>query len=176
MVLYFVGLGLADEKDVTFKCVATQPRDLMRNAGHTVRHAPSLTRPSRGLEAIRRSSRVYLEAYTSMLLVDTQRLVCSMQATRAHVCNPLQEAFYERPVVIADREMVESVCCYLKRTVALLFCLATGIRYKEEAPPRKPPTTQEADTILAGADTEDVSFLVVGDPFGCVATEHLPAV
>ncbi len=26
----------------------------------------------------------------------------------------------------------------------------------------------EADTILAGADTEDVSFLVVGDPFGYV--------
>lgn len=45
-----------------------------------------------------------------------------------------QEAFYDKPVVVADREMVES----------------------------------EADTILAGADTEDVSFLVVGDPFGCV--------
>lgn len=29
---------------------------------------------------------------------------------------------------------------------------------------------QEADTILAGADTEDVSFLVVGDPFGCALT------
>ena len=26
---------------------------------------------------------------------------------------------------------------------------------------------QEADSILAGADTEEVAFLVVGDPFGC---------
>jgi diphthine synthase len=27
---------------------------------------------------------------------------------------------------------------------------------------------QEADRILEGAETEDVSFLVVGDPFGLV--------
>lgn len=26
----------------------------------------------------------------------------------------------------------------------------------------------ESDDILASADTVDVSFLVVGDPFGCV--------
>ncbi|KAI9028611.1 tetrapyrrole methylase [Hyaloraphidium curvatum] len=92
MVLHLVGLGLADEKDVTVK----------------------------GLEAIRKSKRVYLEAYTSILLVDKERL----------------EEFYGKKVEVADREFVE----------------------------------QEADRILEGAETDDVSFLVVGDPFG--ATTH----
>lgn len=43
-----------------------------------------IDRPSRGLEAIRRSSRVYLEAYTSMLLVDTQRLVRAASNAPTH--------------------------------------------------------------------------------------------
>lgn len=47
MVLYLVGLGLADERDVTVK----------------------------GLEAIKGSERVYLEAYTSILMVPKERLV-----------------------------------------------------------------------------------------------------
>lgn len=47
MVLYFIGLGLADEKDITVK----------------------------GLEIVRRAARVYLEAYTSMLIVDKSKLV-----------------------------------------------------------------------------------------------------
>lgn len=46
-MLYLVGLGLADETDVTVK----------------------------GLEVIKRAERVYLEAYTSILLVDTSKLV-----------------------------------------------------------------------------------------------------
>ena len=29
----------------------------------------------------------------------------------------------------------------------------------------------EADSILEGADTVDVAFLVVGDPFGCERLE-----
>jgi diphthine synthase len=65
MVLYVVGLGLCDERDVTL----------------------------RGLAAVRRCARVYLEAYTSVLPgVDKSRL----------------ERLYGREVVIADREMVES--------------------------------------------------------------------
>lgn len=47
MVLYLVGLGLGDEKDITVK----------------------------GLEAVRRCSKVYLEHYTSILGVDKERLV-----------------------------------------------------------------------------------------------------
>ncbi|CRG89216.1 diphthine synthase [Talaromyces islandicus] len=63
-MLYLVGLGLADEKDITV----------------------------RGLEVVKSASRVYLEAYTSILLVDKEKL----------------EAFYGRPVIVADRELVES--------------------------------------------------------------------
>ncbi|KAF2436014.1 Diphthine synthase [Tothia fuscella] len=63
-MLYFIGLGLADEKDITVK----------------------------GLEIVKRAERVYLEAYTAILLVQKDQL----------------EAFYGRPVIVADREMVES--------------------------------------------------------------------
>lgn len=94
IMLYFIGLGLYDEKDITV----------------------------RGLEAVKASQRVYLEAYTSQLMI-----------SNAH--HRLEE-FYGKPVTIADREMVES----------------------------------HSDTILEGAKEVDVSFLVVGDPFG--ATTH----
>lgn len=46
-MLYLVGLGLADETDITV----------------------------RGLEIVKKAERVYLEAYTSILLVDTEKLV-----------------------------------------------------------------------------------------------------
>jgi len=46
-MLYIIGLGLADERDVSVK----------------------------GLDIIRRAERVYLEAYTAVLLVDQQQLV-----------------------------------------------------------------------------------------------------
>ncbi|RVX70867.1 Diphthine methyl ester synthase [Exophiala mesophila] len=63
-MLYLVGLGLADEADITVK----------------------------GLEVVKRAERVYLEAYTSILHVGKDKL----------------ESFYGRPIIIADREMVES--------------------------------------------------------------------
>ncbi|KAI3557178.1 diphthine synthase [Colletotrichum abscissum] len=91
-MLYLVGLGLSDETDITVK----------------------------GLEVVKKASRVYLEAYTSILLVDKAVL----------------EAYYGREIVVADREMVES----------------------------------NSDEILRDAQTEDVAFCVVGDPFG--ATTH----
>lgn len=46
-MLYLIGLGLTDEADVSVK----------------------------GLELIKKADRVYLEAYTSILLVDTAKLV-----------------------------------------------------------------------------------------------------
>jgi hypothetical protein len=46
-MLYLIGLGLSDEADITVK----------------------------GLEVVRKASRVYLEAYTSILLVDKSILV-----------------------------------------------------------------------------------------------------
>jgi hypothetical protein len=48
-MLYLVGLGLADETDITV----------------------------RGLEVVKKAERVYLEAYTSILLVDKEKLVRS---------------------------------------------------------------------------------------------------
>ena len=47
VMLYLVGLGLGDETDITLK----------------------------GLEVVKKSARVYLEAYTSILLVDKSILV-----------------------------------------------------------------------------------------------------
>lgn len=46
-MLYLVGLGLADEKDITV----------------------------RGLEIVKKAERVYLEAYTAVLLVEKEALV-----------------------------------------------------------------------------------------------------
>jgi diphthine synthase len=63
MVLYLIGLGLADERDITL----------------------------RGLEALKKCGKVYLEAYTSILTVGKERL----------------EEAYGVKIEIADREMVE---------------------------------------------------------------------
>lgn len=46
-MFYIIGLGLCDERDITL----------------------------RGLEAVKSSTRVYLEAYTSILMVQKERLV-----------------------------------------------------------------------------------------------------
>lgn len=48
-MLYIIGLGLADERDISVK----------------------------GLEIVRKVDRVYLEAYTAILLVDKEKLVSS---------------------------------------------------------------------------------------------------
>lgn len=92
-MLYLVGLGLSYNTDITV----------------------------RGLEIIKKCKRVYLEAYTSILMQADQKSL---------------EEFYGREVILADRELVE-----------------TG-----------------SDEILKDADTEDIAFLVVGDPYG--ATTH----
>ena len=46
-MLYIIGLGLADERDITVK----------------------------GLDIVRKADRVYLEAYTAVLLVEKEQLV-----------------------------------------------------------------------------------------------------
>ena len=61
-----IGLGLSDEKDISVK----------------------------GLEAVKRSQKVYLEHYTAILMCDKDKL----------------ETFFEREVILADREFVESGC------------------------------------------------------------------
>ena len=64
--LYLIGLGLGDEKDITVK----------------------------GLETVKRCKAVFLEAYTSILGVEKDKL----------------EAFYGREVSLMDREAVEQEC------------------------------------------------------------------
>ena len=52
-MLYIIGLGLADERDISTK----------------------------GLEIVKRAERVYLEAYTAVLLVEKEQLVRGHQFT-----------------------------------------------------------------------------------------------
>jgi len=63
MALYFIGLGLNDEKDITL----------------------------RGLEAVKKCKKLYLESYTSILQCPVARL----------------ERLYKKKIILADREMVE---------------------------------------------------------------------
>ncbi|KAL6504724.1 hypothetical protein OROHE_023482 [Orobanche hederae] len=67
-MLYAIGLGLGDEKDITL----------------------------RGLEAIKKCSKVYMEAYTSLL---------SFGLTSDGLST--LEKVYGKPIIVADREMVE---------------------------------------------------------------------
>ncbi|KAK4387462.1 putative diphthine methyl ester synthase [Sesamum angolense] len=67
-MLYVIGLGLGDEKDITL----------------------------RGLEAIKKCSKVYMEAYTSLL---------SFGLTTDGLSK--LEKVYGKPIIVADREMVE---------------------------------------------------------------------
>ncbi|XP_012697396.2 diphthine methyl ester synthase [Clupea harengus] len=70
-MLYLIGLGLGDAKDITVK----------------------------GLEIVRQCSRVYLEAYTSILTVGKEAL----------------EEYYGRELVLADRDMVEQEAAEILR-------------------------------------------------------------
>ncbi|KAK6079674.1 diphthine synthase [Seiridium cupressi] len=81
-MLYLVGLGLGDETDITVK----------------------------GLEVVKKAERVYLEAYTSILLVD----------------HTVLESYYGRSIIVADREMVESNSDEILRDAAnvdVAFCV-----------------------------------------------------
>lgn len=63
MTLYFIGIGLNDEKDISLK----------------------------GLEIIKKCSKIYLESYTSLLQVNVSKL----------------EELYGKKIILADRELVE---------------------------------------------------------------------
>ncbi|KAI6654617.1 Diphthine methyl ester synthase-like [Oopsacas minuta] len=91
-MLYLIGLGLGDCRDISV----------------------------RGLEVVRRSARVYLECYTSIMFVSKEEL----------------EKFYGRSLILADRELVE----------------------------------QGVGEVLELAMTQEVAFLVAGDPLA--ATTH----
>ncbi len=98
MVLYLIGLGLGNEKDISI----------------------------RGLEAIQASKEVYLESYTSILGVDRVAL----------------ETFYKRPIIDADRTLMEQGLDSILESMQSL-----------------------------NHSTDHVSFLVIGDPY-CATTHN----
>jgi diphthine synthase len=65
MTLYFIGLGLGDEKDITVK----------------------------GLEAIKKADKVYMETYTSKLVISSKEDL---------------EKFYGKKIISANRDLVEN--------------------------------------------------------------------
>ena len=71
-MLYLIGLGLSYESDITV----------------------------RGLETVKKCKRVYLEAYTSILMAANQESL---------------EKFYGREIILADRELVDRVRRYFER-------------------------------------------------------------
>lgn len=71
-MFYAIGLGLADEKDISVK----------------------------GLEIVKRAERVYLEAYTAVLLVEKEVLVCR---PRFSACGPPTNCIGSRKPTMADK-------------------------------------------------------------------------
>lgn len=68
-MFYIIGLGLADEKDITLRGLEV----IIILVLFTGFLRPS--DPSCSYQAIKNSSRVYLEAYTSILMIQKERLV-----------------------------------------------------------------------------------------------------
>jgi len=127
-MFYIIGLGLFDEKDITFRGLevnnATSDLTILdiflnRLSDHrlasTSRHTPAFS--------LFKRSAWYVSSP-----------ICSH--VREFTLSPIKEVFYGKPLILADRDMVET----------------------------------ESDEILKDAHTQDVSLLVVGDPFG--ATTH----
>ena len=103
MVLFMIGLGLGNERDITLRGL-----DAVRRCSKACTHrAHSTARP------LTCSTQVYLEAYTSILGVDKEKLVREGASDVATHLRSLtrpgadQEALYGKPVEIADRECVE---------------------------------------------------------------------
>ena len=77
MVLYVIGLGLFDERDITVRyalvlCLYNAVGRLQSRSSICIQRVPL---KCRGLEAVKRCSRVFLEAYTSVLMVPKEQLV-----------------------------------------------------------------------------------------------------
>jgi len=66
-MFYIVGLGLCDEKDIT-----------VRGLEVGMQHYRAFFFADGANQAVKSCSRVYLEAYTSILMVEKSRLVCSI--------------------------------------------------------------------------------------------------
>jgi diphthamide biosynthesis methyltransferase len=74
-MLYVIGLGLSDEKDITVKGLEVCSSIFsLRLEEYLADYSPSSLRFMRN-QAVKRCERVYLEAYTSILMVPKERLV-----------------------------------------------------------------------------------------------------
>jgi diphthamide biosynthesis methyltransferase len=73
-MLYIIGLGLADEKDISVK----------------------------GLEIVRRAERVYLEAYTAVLLVEKSQLVQADLHSTRHANHQTDVYLCSRNLIMVD--------------------------------------------------------------------------
>lgn len=146
----------------------------------------SMSTLCRGLDAVRQSERVYLEAYTSLLLVPKEKLVCECWL----LLHCLKTQQRQGKLFIGDAN------CFQRSAGNVLwqrgYCSRSrdgGDGERRGGPGRlhwRPVAIgrlfarlllqarlcllvvnlQEADTILEGAQEKNVSFLVVGDPFG----------
>jgi len=108
-MLYLIGLGLGDAEDITCK----------------------------GLAVIRRASRVYLEAYTSILTVGTEALVSKTRlcvtcgiTTRhiawGHICirrSSVLRIEYCWVAILSPMHFYEYFCQYTMTFLALKICL-----------------------------------------------------
>ena len=99
-MLFIIGLGLGDASDITVK----------------------------GLEIVKRCDFIYLESYTSILTCGQDELVSEINSLIPSLNCGLQEKFYGKKIILADRDFVE----------------------------------QGVDEMLLQAETNEVSFLVVG--------------
>ena len=140
------------------------------------------TTKCRGLEIIKGCKRVFLEAYTSILMVDKQKLVnlltpympvytIIIPIFRFDLIAIAGEILWKRsncgrqraggvsklPQLILSRNCLEGKLIPIMSTSYSLACMEdTNNMF----------LVQEADQILQDADKEDIAFLVVGDPFG----------
>ena len=129
-MFYIIGLGLSDEKDITLRGLEVK--------------MPESARLGISLDIYFTSGRQII--FSSIPRGIHEHSHCSKGALgKSHLrlgrvfditFSPLKEEFYGKPLILADRDMVEA----------------------------------ESDEILRDAQIQDVSLLVVGDPFG--ATTH----
>lgn len=68
-MFYIIGLGLCDEKDITVRGLEVIQKLINFSVKSKLCPTP---------QAVKSSSRVYLEAYTSILMVQKERLVCRL--------------------------------------------------------------------------------------------------
>jgi diphthine synthase len=116
-MFYLIGLGLSDEKDITlrglevfhFRQIWPQVYSDNNTIGHKV------------------STRVYLEAYTSILTVQKERLarlISELPIPWAYT--PEKEELYGKPLVLADRDMIETESDEILRDATLGTSLSSS--------------------------------------------------